>query len=97
MNLPSLVQYLFDSADILAFWNYIPLVYCVKSRLSAAELTAKLLPFFQNTHFLIAEINARNLEGRLPGEAWTWFYLDHHQKTHAPNFFFPPILPAPSR
>jgi hypothetical protein len=83
--LPAFAQYLYDSADILAFWNYIPLVYCVKSRLKATELTFKLQPFFPNTIFLIAEINEANINGVLPREAWEWFYLDHHEKTRAPQ------------
>jgi hypothetical protein len=96
VNLPALVQYLFDSADVLAFWNYIPLVYCVKSLLLATELTYKLRPFFPPTGpLMVVEINAANLNGLLPPDAWTWFYLEHHQKTHAPSFYYPPILALP--
>jgi hypothetical protein len=32
-NVAALQQYLYDSADIIAYWNYVPLVYCVKSKL----------------------------------------------------------------
>ncbi|BCA04156.1 hypothetical protein [Bradyrhizobium diazoefficiens] len=96
VNIAAVVQYLFDSADILAFWNYVPLVYCVKSRLSARDLAVKLKSFFPQTGpYLIAEINPQNVDGILPNEAWEWFYLDHHQKTHAPTFHFPPTLEAP--
>ena len=87
VNLASLNQYLFDSADIIAFWNYVPLVYCVKSRLSATELTLKLRPFFPNGLYLIAEVNRSNMDGLLPKPAWEWFYLDHHEKHR------PPALP----
>ena len=38
VNLWQLTRYLHDSRDIVAYWNYIPLVYCIKSYLSAAEL-----------------------------------------------------------
>ena len=79
VNLWSLVRYLHDSRDIIAYWNYIPLVYCVKTYLSASELTQKLRPYFPNS-FMIAEINAQNLDGILPAEAWSWFYRDHHEK-----------------
>jgi hypothetical protein len=97
-NLATLVQYLFDSADILAFWNYIPLVYCVKSRLSSQELAMKLRPFFApQGPFMIAEVKVENLDGILPNEAWRWFYLEHHEKTHAPTFFYPPILSPPDK
>jgi hypothetical protein len=80
-------RYLHDSRDIIAYWNYIPLVYCVKSYLSATELGAKLQPFFPFGSFMIAEINAHNMNGILPQEAWSWFYMDHHEKRT-----FPPSL-----
>jgi hypothetical protein len=82
-------QYLFASSEIIAFWNYVPLVYCAKSRLSAVELARNLLPFFPHGLFLVAEINPRNLDGMLPRAAWDWFYLDHHEKLR------PPALRAP--
>jgi hypothetical protein len=84
VNLNALQQYLHDSADVVAYWNYIPLVYCIKSRLSATELTRKLHPFFPGG-YMVAEINPRNLDGVLSPEAWTWFYLDHHEKGRPPQ------------
>jgi hypothetical protein len=84
VNLQSLNQYLYDSVDIIAFWNYVPLVYCVKSRLSSGELAIKLTPFFPHGQFFIAEINRSNINGILPTPAWDWFYLDHHEKNHPP-------------
>jgi|HubBroStandDraft_3_1064219.scaffolds.fasta_scaffold47297_2 hypothetical protein len=84
VNLAALNQYLFDSSDIIAFWNYVPLVYCVKSRATATELAYKLTPFFPNGNFFIAEINPNNANGMLPEPAWEWFYLDHHDKHRPP-------------
>jgi len=84
VNIAALQQYLHDSADVIAYWNYIPLVYCIKSRLNAAELTYKLAPFFTPRGFMIAEIDVQNLDGRLVPEAWRWFYLDHHEKSRPP-------------
>lgn len=89
VNLAAFAQYLYDSADVIAFWNYIPFVYCIKSFSSAAELTQKFLPFFPLGGFLIAEIDRLNIEGRLQQAAWEWFYLDHHHKAR------PPSLPNP--
>jgi len=83
VNLWALTRYLHDSRDIIAYWNYIPLVYCVKSYLSANELTNRLRPYFPNS-FMIAEINPNNLNGILPREAWPWFYMEHHQKHPLP-------------
>jgi hypothetical protein len=80
VNLAALHQYLSDSADILGFWNYIPLVYCVKTRLSAHDLSAKLVPFFPSG-FIVAEIDVKNLNGRLISpDAWKWFYEPAREK-----------------
>jgi hypothetical protein len=70
VNLVAFTQYLYDSADIIAYWNYIPLVYCVKSRLNSTELTKKLHSFFPVQGFLVAEVNVNNINGVLPREAW---------------------------
>jgi len=79
VNLWALTEYLHASRDIIAYWNYIPLVYCIKSYLSAAELTVRLGAFFPHP-FMIVEINPSNANGMLPAEAWSWFYMDHHEK-----------------
>lgn len=84
VNLPALNQYLFDSSDIIAFWNYVPLVYCVKSRATATVLSHKLRPFFPSGTYMIAEINPLNMDGSLPPPAWDWFYLSHHEKHRPP-------------
>lgn len=81
VNVLAFVQYLYDSNDVIAFWNYVPLVYCIKSRLSSYELAVKVTPFFPHGTFFIAEVNVYNVDGRLSNAAWEWFYLDHHQKT----------------
>lgn len=80
VNLATLHQYLSDSADILGFWNYIPLVYCVKTRLNSHDLSNKLAPFFPSG-FVVAELDIRNLNGRLMSpDAWAWFYQPAHEK-----------------
>jgi len=84
VNLWALTRYLHDSRDIIAYWNYLPLVFCVKSYLSSQELTERLQPYFPRP-FMIAEINRYNINGRLPQEAWSWFYMDHHQKHELPS------------
>jgi hypothetical protein len=80
----ALLRYLHDSRDIVAYWNYIPLVFCIKSYLLAEELALKLRPYFPQP-FMIAEINPFNMNGILPQEAWTWFYMDHHVKQELPS------------
>ena len=79
VNLWALARYLHDSRDIIAYWNYLPLVYCVKSYLNATELTHKLRPYFPRT-YMVAQINEHNMDGVLPKDAWSWFYMDHHVK-----------------
>jgi hypothetical protein len=91
VNLWQLTRYLHDSRDIVAYWNYIPLVYCIKSYLLADELTIKLRPFFPSS-FMIAEINPDNINGILPKEAWTWFYMDHHEKQELPTSLVADLL-----
>jgi hypothetical protein len=84
VNLWQLTQYLHDSRDIIAYWNYIPLVYCIKSYLLAGQLASKLQPYFPRGTFMIAEIDPGNINGFLPAEAWSWFYMDHHEKQELP-------------
>jgi hypothetical protein len=79
VNIWGLTRYLHDSRDIIAYWNYIPLVYCVKTYLTSLELTERLRPYLPG-QFMIAEINEFNINGILPREAWSWFYADHHEK-----------------
>lgn len=73
VNQRALEQYIVDSVDILAFWNHVPLMYIVKSRLGAPALTQKFLPFFDGRFFLVAEMNPENVSGWLPAAAWEWF------------------------
>ena len=96
VNLWALTRYLHDSREIIAYWNYIPLVYCVKSSLSSAELAVRLHPYFPRS-FMIAEINPGNINGILPEEAWSWFYMDHHEKQPISSLEAVLGLPAPLR
>lgn len=84
VNLAALHQYLTDSVDVLGFWNYIPLVYCLKSNLTAAQLQPKFKPFFP-FGFMIGELNQFNLNGALtPAEQWSWFYSKPQPRTGYP-------------
>ena len=79
MNVQGLLNYLHDSREIVAYWNYLPFVFCVKSYLNAPQLSERLRPYLPSM-FMIAQINELNIEGVLPQEAWSWFYMDHHEK-----------------
>lgn len=73
MNFEAFQQYLVDSVDILSYWNHIPLVFMVKTKLSVHELTTKLMPFFQKRLFLVIEVDQENVSGWMPMQAWEWF------------------------
>lgn len=72
-------QYIQDSKDFAAYWNYIPLVYMVKSHLTATEISEKIFRVIAGTHFVVAEINSGNINGILPRPAWDWINTDHSQ------------------
>jgi hypothetical protein len=84
VDLGALTRYLHENREIIAYWNYLPLVYCVKSYLSANELADRLRPYLPHL-FIIAEINPQNVNGILPQDAWSWFYMDHHHKQELPQ------------
>lgn len=75
----SIRQYVVDSKDFVAYWNYIPLVYIVKSYKSLQELRDKFRNMLGKNQFMIAEISAAHIDGFLPKSAWDWFYHDHGQ------------------
>jgi hypothetical protein len=86
VNLAAFHQYLNDSVEILAYWNYIPLVYCVKSRLDATSLRDRLRPFLPESMF-VAEIDRTNMNGYMANTAvWDWFWADAPERK--------PSLPA---
>ncbi|RWQ87466.1 MAG: hypothetical protein EOS85_05985 [Mesorhizobium sp.] len=80
-------QYLLDSVDVVAYWNYIPLLYMIKTRLGIRELTVKLKPFLGD-RYLVAQIDPESIDGRLPKEAWDWIYFPHRDVKPS-NLMFP--------
>lgn len=101
VNFAALHQYLADSIDILAYWNYIPAVYCVKSQLDATTLRDKLRPFLPDM-LVVAEINISNMNGYMPSEeVWNWFFeAPPEKKPTLPTNFLqslitPPLSPPP--
>lgn len=59
---------------ILGYWNYIPLVYLVKSRYNASQLAQFVKPYFGDGHFLVVQVDPTNVDGWLPQPAWEWFW-----------------------
>ncbi len=72
-RLDRLSYWLQHSVVVEGYWNYMPFVYGIKSRLSASELRSNLTPVL-GAAFMVAEINVMNIDGQLPSEAWPWFY-----------------------
>jgi hypothetical protein len=59
---------------VLGYWNYIPLVYCVKCHASSTEVATWINQYFPLGNYMVAEILPSNINGNLPGDAWNWFY-----------------------
>lgn len=73
VNLPAFSRYIIDCVDFLTYWNNLPLLFIVKTKLNVREVTLKCQPFFVSGHFLVAEINPLAVDGVLPMAAWQWF------------------------
>jgi hypothetical protein len=85
-----------EPTPILAFWNYLPLVYCVKSFASSTDLTQRLDRYMKDAQFLVAEINVRNINGMLGAEAWQWFYEPVQTQRPLAGSQYPLLPPAQS-
>lgn len=83
-NASAFHQYLADSADLGGFWNYIPFVYCVKSRLQIVDLRMKLSSFIAPRSFMVLDITHSARDGWLPGPAWDWFNQPAVSRTEMP-------------
>ena len=57
---------------IVAYWNYLPFVFCLKTEISAKELADLFADPAVHSLFVV-EIDPRNMHGRLPRGAWEWF------------------------
>lgn len=75
MNVAALHQWMLDSVDILSYWNHLPLLYALKTKLDVTDLTNKLLPFFDSRFFVVLEVDPENVNGWMPKPAWDWFKI----------------------
>lgn len=73
-KLQTLDNYIRESKAFIGWHNHLPLVYFVMSRLSADEITQRLIPILGGANFIVAEINRFNLNGQMPPKSWDWFY-----------------------
>lgn len=69
------VEYILrNDQRIYGYWNYIPLVYCFKSDLNASYWAVRFRAAMQGGNYTIMKIDASDINGQLPGQAWDWFY-----------------------
>ncbi len=92
MNLPALHQWMVDSVDVLSYWNHLPLLYILKTKLNVADLTNKLLPFFDKRLFVVLEVDPENVNGWMPTQAWDWFRVPAPPYKATPTSFVNKLL-----
>ncbi|CVI22773.1 hypothetical protein AGR1A_Lc80297 [Agrobacterium fabacearum CFBP 5771] len=73
VNFPALRQYILDSVDILSFWNHLPGLFLIKTKIELNTFTYKIAPFFGGKFFIVMQVNPSNVNGVLPLPAWEWF------------------------
>ncbi|MES0091177.1 hypothetical protein [Mesorhizobium sp. M0030] len=81
--------YLRNSQEIAAYWNYIPLLYMVKTKLPARELAIRFRPFL-GSRFVVGRIDKQDVDGLLPSAAWDWIYFPHQEKWKPAGGMLPP-------
>ncbi len=54
------------------WWNHIPGVFLVISRLTADEITERLRPVTGESRVLVMGVRLEDSEGWLPQESWKW-------------------------
>jgi hypothetical protein len=73
VNIGALRQYIVDSVDVLSFWNHLPFLYLIKTKVDLNTITHKLAPFYSGKFFIVMAIDPDNVNGILPMTAWEWF------------------------
>ncbi len=61
-----------NNPDFTAWWNHLPLIYLVQSRLSADDISEQVERHTRGARFLVMEVNPANSNGWLPERSWTW-------------------------
>ena len=59
--------------NITDWWNHIPGLYFIKTKLSLHEVSFGIRNSFGEDRLIIAEIHPDQVDGNLPPEAWQWF------------------------
>ncbi len=71
-ELEMLRHYVTSSSDFSAWWNYIPMVFLVESKLTAEAIGERLHELAPEARFLVTEANLAESQGWLPESSWKW-------------------------
>ena len=66
------VKYILDCRDFEAWWNHVPGVFLVVTRLSANEISDRLRAFTKGANLLVVQVDLENSDGWLSRKAWEW-------------------------
>ena len=60
------------------WWNHLPAVFLVTSRLTADQITDRLSPVVGDARFLVIGVRLDDTEGWLPEKSWRW--IKHRER-----------------
>lgn len=72
LNLEGVREFIKTSSMFENWWNHIPGVFLVISRMDAATISEAVRRYTNDARLLITETNLDNSDGWLPDSAWTW-------------------------
>ncbi len=58
--------------DFTAWWNHIPAVYLIQTRLTVDELSAQVEQHTNKARYFVMKVDPRSSQGWLPDSSWTW-------------------------
>lgn len=82
-----LQQFIVNNKHIDTWWNYIPLVYAITSKLDYRSLEKMFTSFFADSSvdYLLAKFDPTESDGSLPRTAWDGFLKDIQGPTGSPE------------
>ena len=72
VNYDGAVAYIRDCSDFNAWWNHMPGVFIVTTRLRADEISERLRAFTKHSNLLVVHVDLENSDGRLSRKVWDW-------------------------
>jgi hypothetical protein len=72
LNYDGAVAYIRDCSDFRAWWNHVPGVFIVTTRLRPDEISERLRTFTKDSNLLVVQVDLENSDGRLSQKAWDW-------------------------